>query len=172
MNCAEAAAVLSAPISSAESRTAAQQHVAQCSQCSPGVSVDHILNAVRSKSKGRSITRGLLAIVGVIELSLTLPWLIGANSWWVTEHHADASHLTRDGMLALVIATCALISASSRRYAFFCVVPAGLAVAVQIMSGFYDDAHHHISSLFEAIHVFHVVVLVLMLLELRAERTR
>jgi bacteriorhodopsin len=117
------------------------------------------------------VIRFALGIVGLLELSLALPWLMGVNSWWVTDHHADASHLTRDGMLALVIATCALISASSRRYAFFCVVPATLAVVVQIMSGFYDDAHHRISSIFETIHIFHVVVFVLMLLELRAERS-
>ena len=172
MNCAEAAAILSASVAPAESRVQAQQHIAQCSKCTPGVSVDDILSAVRGKSTGRSVTRILLAIVGLIELSLALPWLIGANSWWVTEHHADASHLTRDGMLALVIATCALISAWSRRYAFFCVVPAALAVVVQLMSGVYDDHHHRISSLFETIHLLHVVVFVFMLFELRTQRTR
>ncbi|MEY4632683.1 MAG: hypothetical protein RLZ18_55 [Actinomycetota bacterium] len=172
MNCAEASSILSAPVSSAESRAEAQRHIAECGVCSPSTSINDILAAVRRNSTGRSITRIALAVVGLIELSLALPWLMGVNSWWVTDHHADASHLTRDGMLALVIATCALISASSRRYAFFCVVPAALAVVVQVMSGFYDDAHHRISSLFETIHIFHVVVFVLMLLELRAERSR
>jgi PII-like signaling protein len=50
-------------------------------------------------------------------------------------------------------------------------VPAALTVVVQVMSGFYDDHHHHISSLFETIHLLHVVVLVLMLFELRSQRT-
>ena len=161
-----------APIAAAEARAAAQKHINECPSCTDTHEVDSLLSSLRRQTSGRSITRILLAVVGLIELSLALPWLIGANSWWVTEHHADASHLTRDGMLALVIATCALISAASRRYAFFCVVPAALAVVVQIMSGFYDDAHHHISSLFETIHIFHVVVLVLMLFELRSQRTR
>lgn len=172
MNCVEAAAVLAAPVASAQSREDAQQHVQNCELCSPRTSIDEIMKAVRSKSSGRTLVRALLVVVGIIELSLALPWLIGADSWWVTDHHADASHLTRDGMLALVIATCAMISAWSRRYAFFCVVPAALAVVVQVMSGFYDDHHHRISSLFETIHLLHVVVLVLMLFELRSQRTR
>ena len=161
-----------APVASAEARAAAQEHINLCPSCTNADEVDSLLSSLRRQTSGRSITRILLAIVGVIELSLALPWLIGANSWWVTEHHADASHLTRDGMLALVIATCAMISAWSRRYAFFCVVPAALAVIVQLMSGFYDDHHHRISSLFETIHLLHVVVLVLMLFELRSQRTR
>ncbi len=161
-----------APVSSAEARIAAQEHFKECPSCARNNDVDELLTSLRSQTDGRSFTRILLAVVGLIELSLALPWLIGTNSWWVTEHHADASHLTRDGMLALVIATCALISASSRRFAFFCVVPASLAVIIQIMSGFYDDAHHRISSVFEAIHIFHVVVLALMLIELRTRRTR
>jgi hypothetical protein len=171
MNCAEASSIVSAPVSSAESRAEAQRHIAECGVCSPSTSINDILAAVRRNSTGRSVIRIALAIVGVIELTLALPWLIGVNSWWVTDQHADASHLTRDGMLALVIATCALISAASRRYAFFCVVPAALTVVVQVMSGFYDDHHHHISSLFETIHLLHVVVLVLMLFELRSQRT-
>ena len=172
MNCAEASSIVSAPVSSAESRAEAQRHIAECGVCSPSTSINDILAAVRRNSTGRSVIRIALAIVGVIELTLALPWLIGVDSWWVTDHHADASHLTRDGMLALVIATCAMISAWSRRYAFFCVVPAALAVVVQVMSGFYDDHHHRISSLFETIHLLHVVVLVLMLFELRSQRTR
>ena len=172
MNCAEASSIVSAPVSSAESRAEAQRHIAECGVCSPSTSINDIMNAVRRKSSGRTLVRALLVVVGIIELSLALPWLIGVDSWWVTDHHADASHLTRDGMLALVVATCAMISAWSRRYAFFCVVPAALAVVVQLMSGFYDDHHHRISSLFETIHLLHVVVLVLMLFELRSQRTR
>ncbi len=169
MTCAEASAILQAPVVDTEQRIRAQSHMFTCEQC--GGATDDQLSMVKDKirirSDGRLVVRSLLAIIGVIQLTLALPWIIGIDSWWGHQHGAAEAHLARDGAIALVFSSCAFLAARWRRLAWFCVAPTSLALVVQLAAGIYDDSEGHIGFDFEVIHLIGVAVLCLILLELR-----
>jgi hypothetical protein len=173
MTCAEASAILQAPVVDTEQRIRAQSHVFTCAQC--GAATDDQLSAMKDKisnhSDGRLVIRTILVIIGIIQLTLALPWIIGVDSWWGHHHDAAEAHLARDGAIALVFTTCAFLAARWRRLAWFCVAPTTLALMVQLAAGIYDDSEGHIGFDFEVIHLIGVAVLFLILLELRP-RTR
>ena len=173
MTCAEASAILQAPVVDTERRIEAQSHVFTCVQC--GAATDDQLSAIKDKvtnhSNGRLVIRSILALVGIVQLTLALPWIIGVDSWWGHHHGAAEAHLARDGAIALVFTTCAFLAARWRRLAWFCVAPTTLALMVQLAAGIYDDSEGHIGFDFEVIHLIGVAVLCLILLELRP-RTR
>lgn len=118
-------------------------------------------------TRGRTLSRAFLAIIGLVQLSLALPWLVGHDSWWGTSHEAADLHLTRDGMIALVIAVAALASSWSRRFAWFSFLPTVLAVVIQFGATFYDHSDANVDLRFEWIHLLGLCVVVLLAIELR-----
>lgn len=165
--------ILQAPVVDTEQRVRAQSHVFSCIQCgavSDG-KLDSIKDAVNARRNGQLFIRITLAIFGLVQLSLALPWIIGADSWWGHHHGAAEAHLARDGAIALVFTTCAFLAARWRRLAWFCVAPTSLALIVQLAAGIYDDSEGHISFDFEIIHLIGVAVLILILLELRPQKS-
>lgn len=168
MNCTEARDALFSAVCEVSQRRAAQDHVRNCEVCS-GADVSYYeastSRRISALEGGYGATRMLLAILGIIHLSLSLPWLFGADSWW--GRHADAAeqHLTRDGMIALVFAVAALSSAWSRRFAWFSLLPVGLALVVQVLSGWLDHHDDHVHLGFEWIHLLGFAVLALIVAE-------
>lgn len=171
MNCAEARALVLSPVADADRRRQAQQHLLTCAECNADTAhqgPDGIAPAVGRLSEGRRVVRALLAVVGVVQLSLALPWLVGNPSWWQATADTAEQHLTRDGMIALVLGCAALFSAWSRRFAFFSIVPAAIALAVQLLTVFVDRNGDDVTFGFEWIHLLGILVIVLLLVEVRA----
>ena len=172
LTCAEARATLLSAVADADKRTEAQRHILTCETCAPQPSeLDEQVSTIERFIRGRKVVRLMLACIGLLQLSLALPWLTGNNSWWDARSGAADLHLSRDGMIAMVISVAALIGAASRRFAWFCVVPTLLTVVIQVATSLLDNRNNNVSLGFEWIHLLGVVIVVLLVLEVRPTRT-
>ena len=170
ISCADARSTLLSPVADADMRRAAQQHVLTCDVCSPDLGpseLDEQITMIERFIRGRRLVRAHLAVIGVVQVTLAVPWIMGSNSWWDARSGAADLHLSRDGMIALVISVAALIGASSRRFAWFCVVPTVLTVGIQVLTSLLDNRNNNVSLGFEWIHLLGVVIVVLLVLEVR-----
>lgn len=100
-----------------------------------------------------------LAVLGVIQLVLVVPWLVGADPFGLLGSSAT-DHLTRDGALGLVVAIAALLTAWRPRWAVPCFVIASLALIAQTVAGVIDDSITD-SGAAEFIHLPSIVITVL-----------
>ena len=171
LDCGQARAIVLSPVADAQKKQEAQHHLMTCPGCSAIDADDAAENAtftIARLSEGRTVVRAVLAVLGLVELSLALPWLVGNASWWQYAADSAQQHLTRDGMIALVLGCAALFSAWSRRFAFFSVVPAAIALVVQLLTVFVDRSGDNVSFGFEWIHLLGVAVIALLTVEVRA----
>ena len=168
ITCAQAQSTLLSTVADAGLRMEAQHHVLSCANCSQAETEpnDHVFSIERF-FRGRKLVRTALAVVGLIQLTLALPWLVGSHSWWDVRSGTADLHLARDGMIAMVISSAAFIGAASRRFAWFCVVPTALTVMVQVATAFLDERNNNVTLGFELIHLLGLVIVVLLLLEVR-----
>lgn len=173
ISCSQARATLLSAVVDADRRTEAQQHILSCDQCSlPPTELDEQISAIERFIRGRMGVRVALALAGLLQLSLALPWLMGHNSWWDAHSGAADLHLSRDGMIAMVISVAALIGASSRRFAWFCVVPSILTVVIQVVTSLLDNGNNNVTLGFEWIHLLGLVIVVLLGMEVRPTNSR
>ena len=174
LTCAQAQSILQSTVVDVESRIRAQSHLVTCESCGAASSsqVAQMQDVVQRHAEGKLWIRVSLAFLGVIQLSLALPWLMGHNSWWHFNQGAAQLHLARDGAIAMVFTVAAFLSARWRRLAWFCAVPTSFALLIQGMAAIYDDSNGHIAFNFERIHLIGVAILVLSLLEIRPVRAR
>ena len=174
VTCLEAQSILQSSVVDVESRIRAQSHVLSCESCGAASDsqVAQMQDVVQRHAEGKLWIRVSLAFLGVIQLSLALPWLMGHNSWWHSNQSAAQLHLARDGAIAMVFTMAAFLSARWRRLAWFCAVPTSFALLIQGMAAIYDDSNGHIAFNFERIHLIGVAILVLILLEIRPVRAR
>lgn len=168
LTCAQARSMLLSTVVDADRRVEAQQHVLSCPHCSPPeTELDEQISSIERFFRGRKLVRVALAAVGLVQLTLALPWLVGSHSWWDARSGTADLHLARDGMIAVVISTAAFIGAASRRFAWFCVVPTGLTVVVQVATAFLDKRNNNVTLGFELIHLLGLLIVLLLLLEVR-----
>lgn len=170
ISCVDARSTLLSPVADADLRKEAQMHVLTCGMCSPDLrtsELDEQVTMIERFIRGRRVVRVMLAITGLVQVSLAIPWIMGSNSWWDTRSGAADLHLSRDGMIALVISAAAFIGAASRRFAWFCVVPTVITVVIQVVTSLLDRRNEHVTLGFEWIHMIGVVIVVLLVLEVR-----
>ena len=170
ISCADARSTLLSPVADADLRKEAQMHVLTCDVCSPDLGpseLDEQVTMIERFIRGRRAVRVMLAVVGLVQVSLAVPWIMGSNSWWDARSGAADLHLSRDGMIALVISVAALIGAASRRFAWFCVVPTVLTVVIQVLTSLLDNRNDNVTIGFEWIHLLGLVIVVLLVLEVR-----
>ena len=170
ISCADARSTLLIPVADADLRKEAQMHVLTCDVCSPDLDpseLDEQVTMIERFIRGRRAVRVMLAVVGLVQVSLAVPWIMGSNSWWDARSGAADLHLSRDGMIALVISVAALIGAASRRFAWFCVVPTVLTVVIQVLTSLLDNRNDNVTLGFEWIHLLGLVIVVLLVLEVR-----
>lgn len=168
LTCAQARATLLSAVVDADRRAEAQRHILTCEQCSsPPPEPDDAVSVIERFIRGRRGVRAALAVAGLLQLSLALPWLVGHNSWWDARSGAADLHLSRDGMIAMVISVAALIGAASRRFAWFCVVPTLLTVVIQVVTALLDNRSNNVTLGFEWIHLLGLVIVVLLAMEVR-----
>jgi hypothetical protein len=174
LTCAQAQSILQSTVVDVDSRIRAQSHLVTCEACGAASDsqVAQVHDVVQRHAEGKLWIRVSLAFLGVIQLSLALPWLMGHNSWWHFNQSAAQLHLARDGAIAMVFTMAAFLSARWRRLAWFCAVPTSFALLIQGMAALYDDSNGHIAFNFERIHLIGVAILVLILLEIRPVRAR
>jgi hypothetical protein len=172
LTCAQAQSILYSSVVDVEQRIKAQSHVLSCETCGAASNdeMQSVSTAVHRLSDGNSVIRTALVLLGVVQLSLALPWILGLDSWWQPSQNSAQLHLSRDGAIAFVFSMAAFLSARWRRLSWFCVVPTALAMAVQILAAIYDDSAGHIAYNFEVIHVIGLAILGLILLNLRPQR--
>ena len=172
LTCAQAQSILQSTVVDVESRIRAQSHLVTCESCGAASDsqVAQMQDVVQRHAEGKLWIRVSLAFLGVVQLSLALPWLMGQDSWWNFRQTAAELHLARDGAIAMVFTMAAFLSARWRRLAWFCAVPTSFALLIQAMAAVYDDSNGHIAFNFEQIHLIGVAILVLILIEIRPVR--
>ena len=172
LTCAQAQSILQSTVVDVESRIRAQSHLVTCESCGAASDsqVAQVHDVVQRHAEGKLWIRVSLAFLGVVQLSLALPWLMGQDSWWNFRQTAAELHLARDGAIAMVFTMAAFLSARWRRLAWFCAVPTSFALLIQAMAAVYDDSNGHIAFNFEQIHLIGVAILVLILIEIRPVR--
>lgn len=175
MDCIEAQHTILSPLASIDNRVAAKEHVLSCAICSSNPEDDEhqasLILRLQRRTDGQLLLRATLALLAVAHVSLSLPWLLGLNSWWAPTRDAAVQHLTRDGVIALVFAVAAGLSAASRRLAWFSLIPSLIAATLQLTAGIYDYNVDHTGAWFEAIHLLGVATSALIALENRPRRS-
>lgn len=116
------------------------------------------LDAVRP-TRSRAL-RAALGVVSVIQLVLSIPWLLGANPWTALLGRMPDSHLTRDGAIGVVTATAGLVTVWRTRYALAMLAIAAVGLVMQVLGGAVDA---DVGTSFEAVHVVALIIAVLVL---------
>ena len=167
MDCRRAQIVLLLPLADAGELAEARAHVAECPDCSstPADEVfDRVIDNLASHREPWGVLRIALAAIGSIQILLALPWLFGASPFWNWGSDAAAAHLTRDGVVGLVIGAVGVSVAANARLAYFAVSVCGLMVAVQVAAYVVDRANDSVAPGFETVHALTLAVSVLVVL--------
>ena len=105
--------------------------------------------------------RTALFVAGGVQTFLALPWIFGATPLWGPSDSTAISHLTRDGVIGLVLGLVGLAVAWNSRLAYFAVSVCSLLVTVQFVSFVVDRTGDKVHPVFETIHVLSVVITVI-----------
>lgn len=149
------------PLADAAELADARAHVADCPACSAttaGDMFDGIMNALEPHRAPWNPMRILLAVVGSLQVLLALPWLFGASPLWDSGSDSAAAHLTRDGVVGLVVGAIGVAVALSPRLAYFAVSVCGLMVAVQVVAYIVDRTSDSVAPGFEAVHALTLAI--------------
>ena len=171
MDCARAAAVLLSDVVDSRTMVEARHHIRSCPSCSGGHGANRGSEVLRHV-KGRNLSRVALGVLGALQLSLAVPWLMGTESWWGSHYGVAALHLSRDGMISFVLAAAAVVGACSRRLAWFSIAPAAVTVVVQVLTSFLDHHNDDVALGFEWIHLLGVLVTIFLLIEVLPTKSR
>ena len=104
LTCVQAQSILQSTVVDVDSRIRAQSHLVTCESCGAASDsqVAQMHDVVQRHAEGKLWIRISLAFLGVVQLSLALPWLMGQDSWWNFRQTAAELHLARDGAIAMV----------------------------------------------------------------------
>lgn len=141
----------------------ARRHVATCDECGMAAVDEASSLPPRLRSALPPPPRALqvaLLVLGVIQLVIAVPWLVGADPWGLLGDTVPATHATRDGAVEMGVSIAAVMAAFRPRWArpaFF--LSAGLVVT-QVVSGVIDDSIVETGGA-EVIHLLGVVLVVM-----------
>ena len=155
------------PLADAGELSDARAHVADCQTCSSTAGdalIDGIMGSLAPRREPWGILRIALVVIGAVQLLLALPWLFGSSPFWNSGADAAAAHLTRDGVVGLVIGLIAVAVALNARLAYFAVSVCGLMVAVQVAAFVVDRANDTVAPGFELVHALTLSISVLVVL--------
>lgn len=164
MDCRTSRRVLLLPVSTVEQRTLARRHMTECPDCASREDrvVEEALGIALNKLRAPRIPlRVALLVFGGVQTFLALPWIFGATPLWGPGDSTAISHLTRDGVIGLVLGLVGLAVAWNSRLAYFAVSVCSLLVAVQIVSFAVDRTGDKVHPVFETIHVLSVLIAVI-----------
>ena len=132
---------------------------------------EFILGELDRYRKRSWVARLMLAVVGVFQLVLALPWLFASSPIWGDSLASDM-HLVRDGALGLMFGMSALVVAWRVEYAWFALPVVLLLTLVQTVFVVVDHWLEHVSGGFEWVHLVGALIGVLIASLLRPRRRK
>lgn len=170
MRCSEALVVhLQGEDADVSKRRVAQAHVASCPSCAGVVDdLQHgetdlatvLQTLVISQTTPRPWIRVTLLGLAIVQLIFAIPWIFGVNILG-SETNVEVSHLTRDGVISLFVATAGLVVAVKYRYALPALAVASVGITVQVIAGAIDENQNSVDTSFEFLHLLALAILVI-----------
>lgn len=164
MDCRTAQRIIVQPVSNAEDRIAASRHMTECPSCSAqedaAVEVALGFRLTQLRHPGHYL-RIALFLTGGIQTFLALPWIFGATPLWGPSGDTAVAHLTRDGVIGLVLGLIGIAVGMNPRLAYFALSVCGVLVSLQVIAFVADRTSDRVHPVFETIHVLSIIISVL-----------
>jgi hypothetical protein len=175
MSCDRARALVLQPLAPADDVAAARTHLLQCPLCASETAGDieeQVSSQLRLLQEPGSAVRLGLLMIGGFQVLLALPWIFGTTILWGPRSDTSIAHLTRDGVIGLVLGLAGVAVALSPRLAYFALSVCGLLVSLQAVAFVTDRVNSKVHPVFETIHVLAVIITVLVIVMAFPRRTR
>lgn len=175
MSCERARALVLQPLAQAEDVVAARAHLLNCPLCASETAddmVEHVSSRLDVLRQPGGFLRLTLLVVGGLQVFIALPWIFGATPLWGPRSDTSIAHLTRDGVIGLVLGLAGVAVALSPRLAYFALSVCGLLVSLQAIAFVSDRMNSKVHPVFETIHVLAVVITVLVIIAAFPRSTR
>lgn len=159
MTCDEAALALILE-GDENARARALRHRDACDQCDIGErgSVpERIREALPTPPRWLLVT---LSVLGVVQVFIALPWLVGSDPFGFLGSTAPATHTARDGVAGVVVGAAAVLSAVRPRWARPAFHIAAVVIVAQVVAGVIDSSIAE-TGLPEVVHLLSVLLVVL-----------
>jgi bacteriorhodopsin len=111
-------------------------------------------------------------MIASVQVFLALPWIFGETLIWGPRSDTAVAHLTRDGVIGLVLGLAGVAVALTPRLAYFALSICGLLVTLQAVAFIIDRANSTAHPVFETIHVLAVLITALVVIIAFPRRTR
>lgn len=164
MDCRTAQRIIVQPVSTTEDRATARRHMLECPLCAAreDAAVEEAIGVRLSqlRSPGHYL-RIALYIAGGLQTFLALPWIFGATPLWGPSGDTAVAHLTRDGVIGLVLGLIGLAVGTNPRLAYFALSVCGVLVSLQFVAFITDRTSDRVHPVFETIHVLSLIITVL-----------
>ena len=175
MPCKRARALILQPLADAHDVAVARQHLLECPLCASDTA-DDMVESISSRldilrEPGGALRLSLL-IIGSLQVFLALPWIFGETLIWGPRSDTAVAHLTRDGVIGLVLGLAGVAVALTPRLAYFALSICGLLVTLQAVAFIIDRANSTAHPVFETIHVLAVLITALVVIIAFPRRTR
>lgn len=102
-----------------------------------------------------------LYVAGGLQTFLALPWIFGATPLWGPSGETAVAHLTRDGVIGLVLGLISIAVGLNPRLAYFALSVCGILVTLQVIAFIADRTSDRVHPVFETIHVLSIIITVL-----------
>ena len=152
------------PVLSAEDRTAARRHMIECPSCAAqeDAAVEEALGIRLSQLREPGhYLRIALYVAGGLQTFLALPWIFGVTPLWGPSGETAVAHLTRDGVIGLVLGLIGIAVGLNPRLAYFALSVCGILVTLQVIAFIADRTSDRVHPVFETIHVLSIIITVL-----------
>lgn len=175
MSCERARALVLQPLAKAEDVVAARSHLLHCPLCASETADDMVENVSSRLDILRQpggLLRLTLLVIGGLQVLIALPWIFGATPLWGPRSDTSIAHLTRDGVIGLVLGLAGVAVALTPRLAYFALSVCGLLVSLQAVAFVTDRINSKVHPVFETIHVLAIFITVLVIIAAFPRRTR
>jgi hypothetical protein len=162
-------------LADADDVAAARQHLLNCPLCASETADDmaeNVSSRIDLLREPGGMLRLALLLIGGLQVLLALPWIFGATLLWTPSSDTSVAHLTRDGVIGLVLGLAGVAVAVSPRLAYFALSVCGLLVSLQAIAFISDKVTSKVNPNFEAIHALALVITVLVIVAAFPRRTQ
>lgn len=175
MPCERARALVLQPLAKSEDVVAARSHLLNCPLCASETAddmVEHVSSRLDILRQPGSLLRLTLLVIGGLQVLIALPWIFGATPLWGPRSDTSIAHLTRDGVIGLVLGLAGVAVSLAPRLAYFALSICGLLVSLQAVAFVTDRINSKVHPVFETIHVLAIVITVLVIIAAFPRRTQ
>ena len=103
-------------------------------------------------SPARLLTAAL-AVLGILQVTVAVPWVFGVTPLWDGGSGTAPAHLTRDGTIGLVVGLAAVAVSRNARLAYFALPACTVLSVLHVITYFSDRSRADVSAGFESVHV-------------------